>query len=101
MSRVERRTNAGAASTAPHGACTGLQSFCSFTQMEFRHYKTYIKHGRKYPKLVLYVISNSSTWYPKHPFFNGCFSWMIPKLYIKNGGFIKHCCLGFQVLDHF
>ena len=42
-----------------------------------------------------------SAWYPKHPFFNGCFSWMIPNLYIKHGGFTKHPfktgCLGFQV----
>ena len=24
-----------------------------------------------------------------HPFFTGCFSWMIPNLYIKNGCFTK------------
>ena len=36
-----------------------------------------------------------------HPFINGCFNWMIPNLYIKNGCFTKHPfktgCLGFQV----
>ena len=39
-------------------------------------------------------------WYPKHPFLNGCFSWMIPNLYSRNGCFtkhpLKHGCLGFQ-----
>jgi len=25
------------------------------------------------------------TWYPKQTFFHGCFSFMIPNLYIKNG----------------
>ena len=25
----------------------------------------------------------TNTWYPKQPSFNGCFSWMIPNLYIK------------------
>ena len=29
-------------------------------------------------------------WYPKHQFLNGCFNWMIPNLYIKNGCFTKH-----------
>ena len=44
------------------------------------------------------------SWNPKHPFINGCFNWMIPKLYIENGCFTKHPfiyiygCLGFQVL---
>ena len=42
------------------------------------------------------------TWYPKQPLFNGCFSWMIPNLYSKNGCFTKHPlkngCLGYQVL---
>ena len=44
----------------------------------------------------------TSTWNRKHPLFNGCFSWMIPNLYIENGCFTKHPlkngCLGFQVL---
>ena len=39
---------------------------------------------------------------PKQPFINGCFSWMIPNLYIGNGCFTKHPfingCLGFQVV---
>ena len=43
----------------------------------------------------------TSTWNLKRLFINGCFSWMIPNLYIKNGGFTKHPfktgCLGFQV----
>ena len=29
--------------------------------------------------------TGTHTWYPKQPFFNGCFSLMIPNLYIKNG----------------
>ena len=41
-----------------------------------------------------------TSWYPKHPFFSGCFSWMIPFLYLKTGCFTKHPlkngCLGFQ-----
>ena len=41
------------------------------------------------------------TWNPQQPFINGCFNWMIPNLYIKNGCFTKHPfingCLGFQV----
>ena len=36
------------------------------------------------------------------PLINGCFNWMIPNLYIGNGGFTKHLfingCLGFQVV---
>ena len=44
----------------------------------------------------------STTWNPKQPFFNGCFNWMIPNLYIGNGCFTKHPfingCLGFQAL---
>ena len=40
------------------------------------------------------------TWNPKQPFIHGCFSWMIPNLYIENGCFTKHPfingCLGFQ-----
>ena len=43
-------------------------------------------------------------WYPKHPLKNGCFSWMIPNLYLGNGCFTKHPskngCLGFQV-EHY
>ena len=41
-----------------------------------------------------------SSWYPKQPFINGCFNWMIPNLYIENGCFTKHPlkngCLGYQ-----
>ena len=37
----------------------------------------------------------------KHPFLNGCFSWMIPNLYMGNGCLNKHLfktgCLEFQV----
>ena len=47
------------------------------------------------------TLSMIYTWYPKHPFFNGCFSWMIPNLSIKNCCFTKHPfktgCLGYQV----
>ena len=47
------------------------------------------------------VFCLSPTWYPKQQFFNGCFSWTIPNLYIKNCCFTKHPfltgCLGFQV----
>jgi len=36
----------------------------------------------------------------KQPVFYGCFNWMIPNHYIKNGCFTKHplknCCLGYQ-----
>jgi len=43
-----------------------------------------------------------NSWYPKHQFFNGCFNWMIPNLYIENGCFTKYPfingCLGFQVV---
>ena len=42
------------------------------------------------------------TWYPKHPFINGSFNWMIPNLYMENGCFTKHPlktgCLEFQVV---
>ena len=45
-----------------------------------------------------------TTWNPKQPFINGCFKWMIPNLYIRNGCFIKHLfingCLGFQALTN-
>ena len=41
------------------------------------------------------------TWNLKHPLKNGCFHWMSPNLYMKNGCFTKHPlksgCLGFQV----
>ena len=41
------------------------------------------------------------TWNRKQPFINGCFNWMIPNLYVKNGCFTKHPlqngCLGYQV----
>ena len=30
------------------------------------------------------------TWNSKQPFINGCFSWMIPNLYMENGCFTKH-----------
>ena len=37
----------------------------------------------------------------KQPVFNGCFNWMIPNHYIKNGCFTKHPlkngCLRYQV----
>ena len=43
---------------------------------------------------------NIPTCNPKQPFINGCFSWMIPNLYIGTGCFTKHPfingCLGFQ-----
>ena len=46
-------------------------------------------------------VSYITTWNPKHPLFNGCFSWMIPNLCIENCCFtkhpLKHGCLGFQV----
>jgi len=42
-----------------------------------------------------------NTWYPKPIWFNGCFSWMIPNLYINIVVFTKYPlkigCLGFQV----
>ena len=41
------------------------------------------------------------TWNSKQPVFYGCFNWMIPNHYIKNGCFTKHPlqngCLGYQV----
>ena len=41
------------------------------------------------------------SWNLKHLFINGCFNWMIPNHYIKNGCFTKHPleigCLGYQV----
>ena len=47
------------------------------------------------------IYEAGDTWNLKHLFINGCFSWKIPNLYIKNGGFTKHPfktgCLGFQV----
>ena len=47
----------------------------------------------------LYLI----TWNLKHLFINGCFIWMIPNYYIKNGCFNKHpfktACLGYQALN--
>ena len=38
---------------------------------------------------LLIMEKNTSTWYPKHPLQNGCFSWMIPNLYLGNGCFTK------------
>ena len=35
-------------------------------------------------------INHIDTWNPKRPFINGCFNWMIPNHYIKNGCFTKH-----------
>ena len=41
------------------------------------------------------------TWNSKQPVFYGCFNWMIPNHYIKNGCFTKHPLknggLGYQV----
>ena len=50
--------------------------------------------------LVCNNLFRIGTWNPKQPFIDGCFSWMIPNLYIENGCFTKHPfingCLGFQ-----
>ena len=44
---------------------------------------------------------NTSAWNLNHLFINGCFNWMIPNHYIRNGCFTKHPfkngCLGYQV----
>ena len=43
---------------------------------------------------------NTRTWNSKQLVFYGCFNWMIPNHYIRNGCFTKHPlkngCLGFQ-----
>ena len=48
--------------------------------------------------LVIWMIPS---WNPKQPVFYGCFNWMIPNHFIKNGCFtkhpLKHGCLGYQV----
>ena len=45
------------------------------------------------------------TWNSKQPVFYGCFNWMIPNHYIKNGCFTNHplkkCCLGYLVYIEF
>ena len=33
------------------------------------------------------VEQRNSTWYPKQPFLNGCFNWMIPNLYLGDSRF--------------
>ena len=38
----------------------------------------------------LWDMDITCTWNLKHLFINGCFNWMIPNLYIVNGGFTKH-----------
>ena len=39
--------------------------------------------------LILHIDIYIYTWYPKQPFLNGCFSWMIPNLYLKELLFTK------------
>ncbi len=55
-----------------------------------------------YPPSIHGTFVYLPTWNPKQPFINGCFNWMIPNHYMKNGCLTKHpiknCCLGFQVL---
>ena len=45
----------------------------------------------------------TSSWNSKRPVFHGCFNWMIPNLYIKNGCSTKHPlkngCLVYQVCN--
>ncbi len=59
---------------------------------------------RRNTKAVSWLWLTRNTWYPKQPFFNGCFNWMIPNLYVGNGCFTKHPfkngCLGFQVFKY-
>ena len=49
-------------------------------------------------RVILILVS---PWNSKQPVFYGCFNWMIPNHYIKNGCFTKHPlkngCLGYQV----
>ena len=49
---------------------------------------------------MLVNIQNTTAWNSKQPVFYGCFNWMIPNHYIKNGCFtkhpLKHGCLGYQ-----
>ena len=47
-----------------------------------------VRDVREFPSSMTMTL----TWYSKQPYLIGCFSWMIPSLYIKNG------CLEFQVL---
>ena len=52
--------------------------------------------------LCFWNSQSTYTWNPKQPFINGCFSWMIPNLYLENGCFTKHPfvngCLGLQAV---
>ena len=56
-----------------------------------------------YPKMggIRKPMSAVCTWNLKHLFINGCFNWMIPNHYIRNGCFTKHPfksgCSGYQV----
>ena len=62
------------------------------------------------PAECLLKLFNSSdrrigcTWNSKQPVFIGCFNWMIPNHYIKNGCFTKHPlkngCLGYRVCEN-
>ena len=77
------------------GKCCVLQSKCYVCLFKKHHAREKDCDASKVS------LSKLDTWNSKQPFFIGCFSWMIPNLYIKNGCFTKHPlktgCLGFQV----
>ena len=51
-----------------------------------------------YLSIYIYIcILKIYTWYPKQQFFNGCFTWMIPSLYLGNGCFTKQLVLKIHV----
>ena len=62
----------------------GVQKKYQFPSQNGPHISNHIHHSNGVFWKIPY------TWNPKQPFINGCFSWMIPNLYIENGCFTKH-----------
>ena len=65
---------------------------CITTLCQYANYKS--RHQNPYDFM-------NQSWYPKHPLFNGCFTWMIRKSLFKRWLFhhfhpSKNGCLGFQ-----
>ena len=73
--------------------------------LDYLEFQGNFQHSFKLAKInIKSIFSNSiNTWNPKHPLWNGCFSWMIPNLYLGNGwnSPLKNGCLRFQVCIHY
>ena len=70
--------------------CFNLSTYLKF------FFRVLVNGGDHYKAMIG---KNIYSWNSKQQFFIGCFSWMIPNLYIKNSWVTKHPlktgCLGF------